>query len=97
MFLLVIVRCFLHASAVTVTFSLVVKSNFTWDLRLRGLTVDMGRHSLPLFVPSVSDLNTVISFANGYTICPGNSDEKYSMLAKARKRKFMTCHHSSVQ
>lgn len=80
------------AESTVITTSLTIYMNYSWQLCVQGNTINLANYqhdSNPTFLNTVCAVQNVIIFVNGCTICCGNADERFTVLAKSRKGKFL--------
>ena len=77
----------------SVSHSLYIQDDFHWRFVCYGRLVLPVTCPLLASVPStlklVTDLEQVLALLDGSKICEGNADEKFQVLSKARKGRFM--------
>lgn len=76
-----------------VFFSVRVNADFSWLLVLLGQNISPSKspflQQLPQYVMSVEDVRCIIRKLDASTVCVGNADDKFSILAKQNEGKFM--------
>ena len=75
-----------------ISISMIICIDLSWHVRVLGLTLHASCPpllSLPQTITSVDNVRCVLKYLNSYTVCIGNSDEKYSPLIRPRKGNFM--------
>lgn len=88
---LILSRIECTAGVAEITYNVMVGSDFSWQVSLRGhnLSSIPALECLPPAITSLADAEEILSLLNSSSVCIGNPDEKYSAVASTRKGVFM--------
>ncbi len=68
--------------------SLKIKEDFTWTVSMEGVNIStcpLVSDTLPVYIRSVSDVGSLITYLDCCYPCIGNNDEKYKSLVDSSR------------